>query len=135
MIRENILGGRIDFSARNVIIPDPDLRVDEVKLGYLTFLELYKYEIIAHISQMSDISENEAYDQWFRATISFNRKIYEIMKYLIKKRKPHVIINRNPTINYGSMLLMKVVDIKDEYKDDYTMSLPIQILNVLNADL
>jgi len=39
------------------------------------------------------------------------------------------------TINYGSELLMKIVDIKNEYKDDYTMSLPIQILRVLNADL
>jgi DNA-directed RNA polymerase beta' subunit len=133
-IKDQILGGRINFSARNVIIQDPDLRADEIRLGYLAFLELYKYEIIAHLAKMNDISENEAYDQWYRATINFNQKIYEIMMYLVKKRKPRVIINRNPTINYGSMLLMKIVDIKADYKDDYTMSLPIQILPVLNAD-
>ncbi|WP_216369601.1 hypothetical protein, partial [Brevibacillus sp. MCWH] len=54
--------------------------------------------------------------------------------YFVKKKKPRIIINRNPTINYGSLLLMKVVEVKKEYKDDYTMSLPIQILRVLNAD-
>jgi DNA-directed RNA polymerase beta' subunit len=133
-IKDQILGGRINFSARNVIIQDPDLRADEIKLGYLAFLELYKYEIIAHLAKMNDISENEAYDQWYRATINFNQKIYEIMMYLVKKIKPRVVINRNPTINYGSMLAMKVVEVKAEYKDDFTMSLPIQILRVLNAD-
>lgn len=40
----------------------------------------------------------------------------------------------NPTINYGSLLLMNVVDIKRGHGDEYTMSLPIQILPVLNAD-
>lgn len=133
-IKDQILGGRINFSARNVIKPDPKLRADEVELGYLAFLELYKYEVIAHLSKMHDISENEAYDQWYRATIVYNPKIYEIMVYIVKKFKPCVLINRNPTINYGSMLLMRVVSIKNEYDDDYTMSLPIQILRVLNAD-
>ena len=56
------------------------------------------------------------------------------MKYLLKKWQPKVLINRNPTINYGSMLLMKIVDIKNDNTDQYTMSLPIQILKVLNAD-
>jgi hypothetical protein len=83
---------------------------------------------------MNDISENEAYDQWFRATINYSPKMYEVMMYLVKKRKPRVVINRNPTINYGSMLAMKVVAITNEYKDNFTMSLPIQILRVLNAD-
>ena len=133
-IKDQILGGRINFSARNVIIPDPTLRADEVRLGYLAFLELYKYEIIAHLEKMGNITYNQAYDDWFRATINFDPKIYEIMMYIVKKRKPKILINRNPTINYGSLLAMKVIEVKREYEDDYTMSLPIQILKVLNAD-
>lgn len=133
-IKEQVLGGRINFSARNVIIPDPYLRADEVRLGYLTFLELYKYEIIAHLAKMNNYTHNQAYEDWYKSTIKFDAKTYEVMVYLMKKRKPRIIINRNPTINYGSLLLMKIVDIKKEYDDDYTMSLPIQILKVLNAD-
>lgn len=133
-IKDQILGGRINFSARNVIIPDPTLRADEVRLGYLTFLELFKYEIIAHLEKMANITYNQAHDNWFQATINFDPKIYEIMVYLIKKWKPRIIINRNPTINYGSWLCMKLVDVKKEYEEDYTMSIPIQVLKVLNAD-
>ena len=51
-IRENILGGRINFSARNVIIPDTTLRAHEIRLPYLTFLELYKSEIINTIMRL-----------------------------------------------------------------------------------
>lgn len=133
-IKGQILGGRINLSARNVIIPDPSLKADEVKLCYLTFLELYKYEIIAHISIIHNITVNEAFDQWYAATINFNKKIYEIMQHMVKKRKPRVLINRNPTINYGSILCMTVVEVKMDYTDDYTLSLPIAILKVLNAD-
>jgi hypothetical protein len=133
-IKDQILGGRINFSARNVIIPDPYLKADEVRLGYLAFLELFKYEIIAHLTKMNNSTYNHSYEDWYKATIKFDPKIYEIMMYLVKKRKPRIMINRNPTINYGSMLLMKIVDIPREYKDNYTMSLPIQILRVLNAD-
>ena len=133
-IKWEILGGKINFSARCVVIPDPVLKANEIKLGYLAFLELYKYEIITHVSRINDISENEAYEYWYKGTIVYNNKIYEIMKYLLKKWEPKVLINRNPTINYGSMLLMKIVDIKNDNTDQYTMSLPIQILKVLNAD-
>ena len=62
---------------------------------------------------MADISENEAYEQWFKARIQYNPKIYEIMNYILKKNKPKVIINRNPTINYGSLLCVKIKSIKN----------------------
>ena len=44
-----------------------------------------------------------------------------------------VEINRNPTINYGSQLVVKVVHVKPDMKD-FTMSLPESILRLLNAD-
>lgn len=95
-IRSQILGGRINFSNRSVIIPDPTLKADEVRVSYLAFLELYRYEIIAHLIKVSDITPNQAADEWHRAAIEFDPKIYEIMTYIIKKHKPKVLINRNP---------------------------------------
>ena len=96
MIKENILGGRLNYSSRNVIIPDPKLKADEIELCYLTFLELYRYEILSHLCKMDDITISEANDIWFRASINFSKKVYEIMKYLIKKKKVKMLINRNP---------------------------------------
>ena len=46
LIRGNILGKRIDFSGRCVIIPDPTLKVDECAIPYILFLELFKMKIL-----------------------------------------------------------------------------------------
>jgi hypothetical protein len=45
---------------------------------------------------MDNITIAEANELWFRATINFNKKIYEVMKYLLKKKKVKMLINRNP---------------------------------------
>ena len=57
------------------------------------------------------------------------------MNYLLRntKHKVKVLINRNPTINFGSFLCMEVAEVKSNY-DDLTCSLPVQILAPLNAD-
>ena len=133
-IKSEILGGMLNFSSRCVIIPDPELKADEVALNYMAFLELYKFEIISNLVAIDNITENDAYNMWFKARIEYSPKIYEVMNYILKKYKPKIIINRNPTINYGSLLCVKIARIKHEFPEDYTMSLPLQILSVLNAD-
>lgn len=133
-IRSEILGGMINFSSRNVIIPDPTLKADEVRLNYTAFLELFKYEIIAYLVKVEHITENEAFETWFKARIVYSAKIYEVMNFILKKLKPKILINRNPTINYGSILCVKIKSIKKEFSEDFTMSLPLQILIILNAD-
>ena len=94
-IKEELLGGMVDYSSRNVIIPDATLKSDEVILNYHTFLELFRYEIIACLVKMDNISENAANEIWYKAKIQNNPKVYEIMKY-INKTPRKVIINRNP---------------------------------------
>jgi DNA-directed RNA polymerase beta' subunit len=91
-----VISDHILTHLRNVIIPDPLLKVDEIELCYLTFLELYKYEILSHLCKMDNITIAEASELWFKATINFNKKIYEVMKYLLKKKKVKMLINRNP---------------------------------------
>lgn len=95
-IKSNILGGRVNLSARNVIIPDPTLKADRIDLSYLTFLELYKAEIKAHLCSMDNITNSKATDIWFKATITFSERVYEIMNYILKKYKCSLLINRNP---------------------------------------
>lgn len=134
-IRENILGGRINFSARNVIIPDTTLRAHQIRLPYLTFLELYKPEIINIIMKRDGVELTQATNRWSKAQMEFSESIYEIMNYILKNTKGKVkcLVNRNPTINYGSIVCCEVKSIKRDY-DDLTMSLSAQILEALNAD-
>lgn len=132
-INQQIIGGRLSWSSRCVIIPDSTLHADQVILPYLAFLEMYKFEIIGYIAEINQVSEAKAFYLWNMAKLKFDEKVHQIMKFIIKKHQPMVIINRNPTINYGSLLPVYVKDVTDSI-DNLCMSLPISILRNLNAD-
>jgi len=82
--------------------------------------------------KVDGITLSKAYNIWSRANV-FNTKVYEIMKHMIDKDKVKVLINRNPTLNFYSMLLMKIRNIIPS-DSDYNMGTPLGILRGLNAD-
>ena len=133
-IKDGVLAGRINFTARNVIIPDKTLKANEVKLSYICALELYKFEIMAYLVNIQKISESEAYDEWYRATITFSEKIYKILKYMTESRAMYILLNRPPTIDFGSINRMKIVGVIPDI-DNLTLALPsLSVLTKFNAD-
>lgn len=96
-IRDQILGGKINFSSRSVIIPDPKLRANEIELCYLSVLELYKYEIIMYISRLNNIGIEDAEEIWSKAKLHIDDTVYEIMVYMVNKGL-YCDINRNPRL-------------------------------------
>lgn len=131
-IRGEMLGGSLNFTSRNVIVPDPELHDNEIDLSYNTFLEVFKYKIIYYLMKLDDITLSKAYAIWKQAS-TFSEKVYEVMQYIIEKEDVRILINRNPTLNFYSMLLMKVRKIKPD-GGDYSLSVPLSILPGLNAD-
>ena len=131
-IKSGVIAGKMNFTGRHVIISNPNLAADEIIVPYMSFLEEYKFEIIHILSETQNITESQAYDEWYQGCISFSNKIYEIMKTIIAKGA-YYGINRPPTIDYGSVLLQRVVDVTHEI-DDLTMSISFMILPGLNAD-
>ena len=81
---------------------------------------------------MYDIPHPQIWSIWREAVVYFDDRVYKIMQYMIDKGI-YCEINRNPTINYGSQLVVKVAKVKADV-NDYTMSLPESILKLLNAD-
>jgi hypothetical protein len=132
LIRGDLLGGSLNFTSRNVIVPDPSLKDNEIDLSYNTFLEVFKYKIIYYIMKLDDITLSKAYAIW-KAASTFDSKVYDIMQFIIKQEDVRVLINRNPTLNFYSMLLMKSRQIKPD-GNDYALSIPLSILPGLNAD-
>jgi len=134
LIRSQICGTRIDFSARNIITPaHAGIKMDEVVIPYLTMLELYKFEVINILHNVNHISIREAEKIHFKAMKKFNPEVYNIMKKMIKDGDCSILLNRNPTIAIGSMLCMKIADVKEDYTD-LTLSLSNTILTLLAAD-
>lgn len=131
-IRDKLLGGSINYSARNVIIPEPSLMDNQVDMSYQTFRTLFKDRIIYYLQKMLDIYLSEAIAIWNKS-FKFDPQVYEIMNYILLKDEPKILINRNPTLNYYSMLLMDIRSVKPDDKD-YCLSIPLGILNGMNAD-
>ena len=125
LIRGEMLGGSLNFTSRNVIVPDPTLHDNEVDLSYHTFLEVFKYKIIYYLMKLDDITLSKAYAIWKNAS-KFSDKVYDVMQYIIEKEDVRLLINRNPTLNFYSMLLMKVRRIKPD-GNDYSLSVPLSI--------
>lgn len=138
LIATKVLGGKYNFSARNIIVPSSGrLRADEIEVGYLTFMELYRYEIVNLYAKLNSCTIKEASDAWKKGLMHPNETLLKIIKHMTtdEEYKKHlwVLINRNPSINYGSFILMRIAGIKDSLTDK-TMTLPSNCLKSMNAD-
>lgn len=87
---------------------------------------MFKLKIIHYLMKIHDISLAQANSIWEEG-YSFDQRIYEIMKMIIEIEKPSVVINRNPTLNYYSIILMDIRRVKPD-KDCYTLAVPLSIL-------
>lgn len=131
-IRNKLIAGALNYTARCVIVPDPTLRVDEVIVSYQQFRVQMKYRIIYYIMNIDKCSLSTAYYQW-KDAYEFDEHVYNIMMLIIEREHPRILLNRNPTLNYYSMLLMRIKAIdRDPYRT--TLSVPLSILPGLNAD-
>lgn len=132
LLRNNLLGSRFNFTSRMIIVPDNDCTIDEVTLPYLSFMELYKFEIINMLSKIRKSHYLNEYNIWHDALINPNPLIEKIIDEF-EKGEHFIILNRNPTISVGSILLMKVRGVKRDM-DDLTLGVPIGILSLQGAD-
>lgn len=134
-LRNNMLGSRINFSARCVIGPLVGYRIDEVIMPYKTYLELYKKQLINIVVKTEGVSYLKASRFWRKCMRTFNPKMYKYMKELNKKTVggQYFLLNRNPSISVGSILELRIADIKDDY-DDMILEISNNILNSLSGD-
>ena len=132
-INGQLTAGRMNYTARNVIVPDPTLRMDEIDTGYTTALELMKAELLDFMHRMYNISYRQAKDLWDEATMVYSPKIHKILNHMVTIKPRYVSIYRNPSINYGSRMVMRIRKI-NEGIDDNCLSLSPQVLVKPNAD-
>jgi DNA-directed RNA polymerase beta' subunit len=132
LIRNNLLGSRFNFTSRMIIVPDNKCTIDEVSIPYLTFMELYKFEIINMIGKLKQTNYMNVYNIWHEALLHRNTLIDTIIDEF-EKREHFLIFGRNPTINLGSILLMKINRVKRDI-EDLTLGVPIDILGLIAGD-
>lgn len=128
-----VFGGRYNFTSRIVIVQNYKLRVDQVIVPYQAMMELEKQRIL---NILEKVHGNAALANriFQRALKKKNPEIISIIRQLIKDDPTGhgipCLVNRNPTITYGSIQQMYIIDVCD----NYTLQMPLQILPYFNAD-
>jgi DNA-directed RNA polymerase subunit beta' len=92
--RQNLLGKRVDYSGRSVIVIGPNLKLNECGIPKTMALELFKPFVIGKL-----ISDGYAHNiKSAEKMISGNeRAIWDILEEVTRER--HVLLNRAPTLH------------------------------------
>jgi DNA-directed RNA polymerase subunit beta' len=92
--RQNLLGKRVDYSGRSVIIVGPELKLDECGLPKDMALEMFKPYILHYLIKDNHASNMKSAK---RLIDSHEKIVYDILEKVIKNHP--VILNRAPTLH------------------------------------
>jgi len=122
--RQNLLGKRVDYSGRSVIVVGPELPLDTCGLPKKMALELFKPFVISEI-----IKRGMAYNirNANRLIDAATSEIWGILEEVIKDKK--VLLNRAPTLHRLGIQAFKVVLI-----EDLAIRIPPMVCAAFNAD-
>ncbi len=97
--RQNLLGKRVDYSGRSVIVSGPELTIDECGLPKLMALELFKPFVIGWLMQHEYAHNIKSATRLIEAAETV---IWDALDEVIKDK--YVLLNRAPTLHRLSIL-------------------------------
>jgi DNA-directed RNA polymerase subunit beta' len=102
--RRNLLGKRVDYSGRSVIVVGPELKLDQVGLPKEIALEMYRPFVLREL-MATEIAPNIK-----SAKNLIDHRINEVYDILEKvTKKSHVLLNRAPTLHKLSIQAFKPI--------------------------
>lgn len=102
--RQNLLGKRVDYSGRSVIVVGPKLKLNECGLPKIIALELFKPFVIKELIKR-ELSHNVRSAS--RLVESGTKEVWDILEEVTKDS--HVLLNRAPTLHRLGILAFKPV--------------------------
>ena len=134
-LRKIINGSRVNFSARNLILPEPKNDIDEVSMNYQTFAILYEPLLINLVHRVKHLDYNDATQFVKDRENLFDEELYELMNELVHKTEGgmHILLNRNPSIAISSIHRCRIKEIKRDFEDK-SISISNNILAGMGAD-
>jgi DNA-directed RNA polymerase subunit beta' len=122
--RENLLGKRVDFSGRSVIVVGPSLTLTQCGLPYKMAIELFKPFILRQLLRLKISLTLEKSKQIFHTEKLF---ILNLLKIIISKH--FILLNRAPTLHRLGIQAFEPILI-----DGYAIQLHPLVCSSLNAD-
>ena len=100
--RQNLLGKRVDYSGRSVIVSGPDLDIDECGLPKTMALELFKPFVISKLLEWENANTIHTAQRMIEAGDPI---IWDALEEVIKGK--YVLLNRAPTLHRLSIQAFK----------------------------
>lgn len=92
--RQNLLGKRVDYSGRSVIVVGPELNIDECGLPKDIAIELYKPFIIRRLQERGYVRTTKAAKRMIERK---QNEVYDVLENVIEGHP--VLLNRAPTLH------------------------------------
>ena len=92
--RQNLLGKRIDYSGRSVIVVNPNLKLDQCGLPKTMALELFKPFIISKLIKQEIVHNVRSASRYIEAG---NEEVWDILEEIVAEA--YVMLNRAPTLH------------------------------------
>lgn len=122
--RQNLLGKRVDYSGRSVIVAGPELQVDQCGLPKQMALELFKPFVISWLIRNGYAFNIRSASRLIEAG---EAEVWDALDEVIKGR--YVLLNRAPSLHRLSILAFQPVLI-----DGQAIQLPPLVATGFNAD-
>ncbi len=92
--RQNLLGKRIDYSGRSVIVVGPSLRIDQCGIPKKMALELFRPFVISKLIDREYVHNIRSANRFIESDRS---EVWDILEEIT--RDAHVLLNRAPTLH------------------------------------
>jgi len=92
--RQNLLGKRVDYSGRSVIVVNPKLNLDQCGLPKIMALELFKPFIISQLIKREIVHNVRSASRYIEAG---HDEVWDILEEIV--RGAYVLLNRAPTLH------------------------------------
>ena len=92
--RQNLLGKRVDYSGRSVIVVNPKLKLDQCGLPKIMALELFKPFIISQLIKREIVHNVRSASRYIEAG---HDDVFDILEEVV--RDAFVLLNRAPTLH------------------------------------
>ena len=93
--RQNLLGKRVDYSGRSVIVVGPELKMSQCGLPKHMALELFRPFVIAELIKKKSLTTSEAPENWwtkkFRKSGPFWKKLSKTREFCSTERLPCIV--------------------------------------------
>jgi DNA-directed RNA polymerase subunit beta' len=92
--RQNLLGKRVDYSGRSVIVSGPNLRLHQCGLPKLMALELFKPFIMSRLVERKTVQNIKAAKKYVESMVP---EVWDVLEEVIAEHP--VLLNRAPTLH------------------------------------